>query len=145
MLRAREESTGTVNSVASANSATATSIYEESTHGYGRFINRELSWLEFGCKLLDLADDSSLALMERVKFLAIFSEGLDEFYQVRVAGLKDQVDAGLRSRLPDMGHGAWDMGRGAWTWGVDMGRGHGTWGVGVGRVSRELQYGILIG
>ena len=44
-----------------------------------------------------------------------------------------------------MGHGAWDMGRGAWTWGVDMGRGHGTWGVGVGRVSRELQYGILIG
>ncbi len=101
MLRAREESAGTVNSVASANSATATSIYEESTHGYGRFINRELSWLEFGCKLLDLADDSSLALMERVKFLAIFSEGLDEFYQVRVAGLKDQVDAGLRSRLPD--------------------------------------------
>jgi hypothetical protein len=37
------------------------------------------------------------------------------------------------------------MGHGAWTWGVDMGRGHGTWGVGVGRVSRELQYGILIG
>ncbi len=66
-----------------------------------RFTNRELSWLEFGSRLLDLADDTTLPVMERAKFLAIFSEGLDEFFQVRVAGLKDQVDAGLRSRLPD--------------------------------------------
>ncbi|MHB8262381.1 MAG: polyphosphate kinase 1 [Acidimicrobiales bacterium] len=66
-----------------------------------RFTNRELSWLEFSSRLLDLAADVSLPVMERGKFLAIFSEGLDEFFQVRVAGLKDQVDAGLRARLPD--------------------------------------------
>ena len=66
-----------------------------------RFINRELSWLEFGARLLDLASDDRLPLLERVKFLAIFSEGLDEFFQVRVAGLEDQVAAGLRTRSPD--------------------------------------------
>ncbi len=69
--------------------------------GAERFSNRELSWLEFGDRLLDLAGDDSLPLLERVKFLAIFSEGLDEFFQVRVAGLKDQVDAGLRARSID--------------------------------------------
>jgi polyphosphate kinase len=69
--------------------------------GPGRFGNRELSWLDFGDRLLDLAADPTLPLLERVKFLAIFSEGLDEFFQVRVAGLKDQVDAGLRTRSPD--------------------------------------------
>ncbi|HXX90953.1 MAG TPA: RNA degradosome polyphosphate kinase [Acidimicrobiales bacterium] len=69
--------------------------------GPERFSNRELSWLEFGSRLLDLADDDRVPLLERVKFLAIFSEGLDEFFQVRVAGLKDQVDAGLRARSAD--------------------------------------------
>jgi len=69
--------------------------------GVDRFTNRELSWLEFGDRLLDLADDPTVPLLERAKFLAIFSEGLDEFFQVRVAGLKDQVDAGLRTRSPD--------------------------------------------
>ena len=66
-----------------------------------RFINRELSWLDFGARLLDLAADSSLPLLERTKFLAIFAEGLDEFYQVRVAGLEDQVAAEFRLRSPD--------------------------------------------
>ena len=66
-----------------------------------RFANRELSWLEFANRLLDLADDERQPLLERVKFLAIFTEGLDEFYQVRVAGLEDQVAAGLRTRSPD--------------------------------------------
>jgi polyphosphate kinase len=69
--------------------------------GPERFSNRELSWLEFGARLLDLGDDERVPLLERVKFLAIFSEGLDEFFQVRVAGLKDQVDAGLRTRSAD--------------------------------------------
>ena len=69
----------------------------------GRFANRELSWLEFADRLLDLAADEREALLERVKFLAIFAEGLDEFFQVRVAGLEDQVAAGLRTRSPD-GH-----------------------------------------
>lgn len=67
----------------------------------GRYVNRELSWLDFGARLLDLAEDGSLPLLERVKFLAIFSQGLDEFFQVRVAGLKDQVAAGARVRSPD--------------------------------------------
>jgi len=69
--------------------------------GSARFTNRELSWLEFGARLLDLGEDPQVPLLERVKFLAIFSEGLDEFFQVRVAGLKDQVDAGLRARSAD--------------------------------------------
>ncbi len=69
--------------------------------GASRFANRELSWLDFGERLLDLAEDSSMPVLERVKFLAIFSEALDEFFQVRVAGLKDQVDAGLRTRSSD--------------------------------------------
>jgi polyphosphate kinase len=66
-----------------------------------RFANRELSWLDFADRLLDLAADTRQPLLERVKFLAIFAEGLDEFFQVRVAGLEDQVAAGLRTRSPD--------------------------------------------
>ncbi len=66
-----------------------------------RFANRELSWLEFADRLLDLAADDRQPVLERVRFLAIFAEGLDEFFQVRVAGLEDQVAAGLRTRSPD--------------------------------------------
>ena len=66
-----------------------------------RFLNRELSWLEFADRLVDLAADASLPLLERVKFLAILSSGLDEFFQVRVGGLKDHVAAGLRARSAD--------------------------------------------
>ena len=67
----------------------------------GRFINRELSWLDFGGRLLDLVADRRFPLLERVRYLAIFAEGLDEFFQVRVAGLEDQVAAGLRAPSPD--------------------------------------------
>ena len=69
--------------------------------GPQRFSNRELSRLDFGARLLDLAEDGSLALLERVKFIAIFAEMLDEFFQVRVTGLEDQVAAGLRTRSAD--------------------------------------------
>src|SRR5271165_2549344 len=69
--------------------------------GYQRFSNRELSRLDFGARLLDLSEDERLPLLERVKFMAIFSELLDEFFQVRVAGLDDQVAAGVRSRSID--------------------------------------------
>ena len=72
-----------------------------SAESSNRFANRELSWLDFASRLLDLAEDDRQPLLERVKFLAIFTEGLDEFYQVRVAGLEDQVAAGLRTRSPD--------------------------------------------
>ncbi len=60
-----------------------------------RYLSRELSELDFDGRLLDLAEDPEVPLLERAKFLAIFSERGDEFFQVRVAGLKDQVEAGL--------------------------------------------------
>src|ERR1700733_3913386 len=69
--------------------------------GYQRFTNREQSRLDFGSRLLDLAEDDGLPLLERAKFLAIFSELLDEFYQIRVAALGDQVAAGVRTRSVD--------------------------------------------
>jgi polyphosphate kinase len=69
--------------------------------GYPRFTNREQSRLDFGARLLELAEDDSSPLLERAKFMAIFSELLDEFYQVRVAALEDQVAAGVRTRSVD--------------------------------------------
>jgi polyphosphate kinase len=69
--------------------------------GYQRFTNRELSRLDFAARLLDLAEDDKLALLERVKFMAIFAQLMDEFFQVRVAGLQDKVVAGVRTRSVD--------------------------------------------
>ncbi len=66
-----------------------------------KYLNREISWLDFANRLLDLACQETLPLFERIKFMAIFGQGLDEFFQVRVAGLKDQVAAGLAKRSPD--------------------------------------------
>src|SRR3712207_2280658 len=57
--------------------------------------NRELSWLDFNGRVLDLAEDEAVPLMERVKFAAIYTSNLDEFFMIRVAGVHDQVDAGL--------------------------------------------------
>jgi polyphosphate kinase len=65
------------------------------------FSNRELSWLQFNERVLELAEDESTPLLERVKFLAIYAANLDEFVMVRVAGLHDQVDAGIDARGPD--------------------------------------------
>jgi polyphosphate kinase len=66
-----------------------------------RLLNRELSWLDFNARVLELAADSTLPLLERVKFCSIFSSNLDEFFQVRVAGLMDQDASGLPVRSPD--------------------------------------------
>jgi polyphosphate kinase len=71
------------------------------THGPDRFLNRELSWLEFTRRVLAQAEDASRPLLERVKFVAIFSRNLDEFFQVRVAGLQDEVEAGIGAIVPD--------------------------------------------
>ena len=66
-----------------------------------RYLNRELSWLDFNARVLALAEDDRVPLLERAKFLAIFSQNLDEFFQVRVAGLKEQVTAGIGTPSPD--------------------------------------------
>jgi polyphosphate kinase len=66
-----------------------------------RFLNRELSWLEFNARVLALAEDPSRPLLERAKFCAIFSSNLDEFFQVRVSGLEEQLDLGVRNWGPD--------------------------------------------
>jgi polyphosphate kinase len=60
-----------------------------------RFFNRELSWLDFNDRVLQLAEDAETPLLERLKFCAIWSSNLDEFFMVRVAGLHDMVDAGM--------------------------------------------------
>jgi polyphosphate kinase len=66
-----------------------------------RYLNRELSALDYFARVLALGADTSVPLLERVKFLAIFSQNLDEFFQVRVSGLREQLDAGLRTTSPD--------------------------------------------
>jgi polyphosphate kinase len=65
------------------------------------FTNRELSWLDFNDRVLQLAEGDSLPLIERVKFLAIFVTNLDEFFMIRVAGVHDQVEARIDARGPD--------------------------------------------
>src|SRR5690349_16645609 len=61
------------------------------------FLNRETSWLDFNDRVLQLAEDERVPLLERVKFCAIYTTNLDEYFMVRVAGLRDQIDAGVET------------------------------------------------
>jgi polyphosphate kinase len=65
------------------------------------YFNRELSWLEFNLRVLEEAMDERHPLLERVKFLSIFSTNMDEFFMIRVAGIKQQVAAGVVGRSLD--------------------------------------------
>ena len=69
--------------------------------GSGHLLNRELSWLEFNHRVLEEALDPSTPLLERVKFFCIFSSNLDEFFETRVAGLKQQMESAAAERSPD--------------------------------------------
>src|SRR6186713_2901115 len=70
--------------------ATAVSLDEPSL-----YFNRELSWLEFDRHVLEEAQDASVPLLERLKFLAIFESNLDEFYMVRVGGVQQKAQLGI--------------------------------------------------
>jgi len=75
--------------------SSSTEVFDE------RFLNRELSWLQFNHRVLELASEPGIPLLERVKFCAIASTNLDEFFQVRIAALKDQVAAGIDTPAAD--------------------------------------------
>jgi polyphosphate kinase len=72
-------------------------VIDVRSFGPERFSSRELSRLEFGARLLDLADDHMLPILDRCKFVAIFADMIDEFFQVRVVSLEDKVAAGVQT------------------------------------------------
>ncbi|MGN6257491.1 MAG: polyphosphate kinase 1 [Solirubrobacterales bacterium] len=75
--------------------------YDEVIDDPALYFNRELSWLDFNQRVLELAEDPEVPLLERVRFCSIYASNLDEFFMVRVAGLFDQLDAGIEARGPD--------------------------------------------
>jgi polyphosphate kinase len=75
--------------------------YDGSIDDPSLYFNRELSWLDFNQRVLELAEDESVPLLERLNFCAIYASNLDEFFMVRVAGLFEQLDAGIDARGPD--------------------------------------------
>jgi polyphosphate kinase len=88
------------NAVSETTSATET-VAAPDLQDPSLYYNRELSWMQFNERVLELAEDASVPLLERVKFCAIYSSNLDEFFMVRVAGLHDQIEAGIEKPLQD--------------------------------------------
>src|SRR5215831_18001354 len=81
--------------------ATTARTRKRATAPADRLISRELSFLDYDARLIELARDETLPLLERIFFLKVSAEMLDEFFMVRVAGLTGQTEAGVSRRLPD--------------------------------------------
>ena len=99
--RAPGDDTGSEHPAPPAAPPAATAAAVDNPLPADRYLNRELSWVDFNARVLALAADTSMPLLERAKFLAIFASNLDEFYMVRVAGLKRRDEMGLTVRSAD--------------------------------------------
>src|SRR3954453_14946363 len=96
-MQARPTATAAVERAAEAAETQPVPDLEDSS----LYFNREVSWLDFNDRVLQLAEDTSEPLLERVKFCAIWESNLDEFFMVRVANLHDQLEAGVDARGAD--------------------------------------------
>src|SRR5204862_3674948 len=85
----------------SSNGAAAAAAERPAERNSGEYLNRELSWLEFNRRVLHEAADERTPLLERVRFLEIFTSNLDEFFMKRVGGLRRQISANVVSHTPD--------------------------------------------
>src|SRR5213594_358291 len=98
------EAQATARTEEETNAVAAPEIVQSAHERFGdpkNFINRELSWLEFNRRVLEEAQDQRQPLIERVKFLTIVSSNLDEFFEIRVAGIKQQIESETSDVGPD--------------------------------------------